>query len=88
MRLNKTNKVTEATNMIIKAGIWNSGIELEGEGELVGKAEEDEVGVTVGSDEDEIGVGEESGVVCEKLWKTSVAGLAVPSWLNSPSSKV
>ena len=42
------------------------------------KAGEDEVGVTAGGDrdEDEIGVGEESGVVCEKLWKTSMAGLA------------
>jgi hypothetical protein len=55
--------------LLYKIKLKLSGIELEGEGEIVRKAGEDEVGVTVGGDrdEDEIGVGEESRVGCEKL---------------------
>jgi hypothetical protein len=43
------------------------------------------VGVVV---EDAVGLGEEVVAGCEKLWNATVAGLVVPLWLNSPSSKV
>ena len=74
--------------MVIKTEFWNSGIVFVGEGELVGDAEKDGDGVGVDVFDGAVGVGEETAVGCAKLWKASVAGLAVPSWLKSPSSKV
>ena len=87
--MKKTSNVTASTRAI-KTAFWNSGIVLVGEGEFFGEAEGvevagcvDEVGETVGGGEGVWGcgdgVGEESGAAVEKLWKTKVAGLAVPS---------
>ena len=98
--LRKISSDVEVKRMITVIAFWNSGIVLDGAGELLGEAvgeveEDDAVGDVDGGWEGvglvagvELGVVDVTGVVCAKVWKARVAGLVVPSWLNNPSSVV
>jgi len=96
----KISSDDEVKRMIAAVAFWNSGIVLDGVGELLGEAvgeggEDNAVGDVDGGWEGvglvagvELGVGDVTGVVCAKVWKAMIAGLVVPSWLNNPSSVV